>query len=117
MSAASIPGIVTVSATLVVGLRSVNNGLPHHIITDLGSNFNNHQFWEDCENSGMDIQYVSVTHPRTNKQVGHANGMVLDALGKRLHDAVSHPIYKENASHMCARINLHTYYRQKSVIP
>jgi hypothetical protein len=21
-------------------------GLPHRIITDLGSNFNNHQFWE-----------------------------------------------------------------------
>jgi hypothetical protein len=22
------------------------DGLPHRIITDLGSNFNNHQFWE-----------------------------------------------------------------------
>jgi predicted methyltransferase len=30
-------------------------GLPHCIITDLGSNFNNHQFWEYCENSGIDI--------------------------------------------------------------
>jgi hypothetical protein len=29
-------------------------GLPHRIITDLGSNFNNHQFWEYCENSGID---------------------------------------------------------------
>jgi hypothetical protein len=37
-------------------------GLPHHIITDLGSNFNNHQFWEHCENSGIDIRYVSVAH-------------------------------------------------------
>jgi hypothetical protein len=27
-------------------------GLPNRIITDLGSNFNNHQFWEYCENSG-----------------------------------------------------------------
>jgi hypothetical protein len=27
-------------------------GLPHRIITDLGSNFNNHKFWEYCENSG-----------------------------------------------------------------
>jgi hypothetical protein len=26
-------------------------GLPHRIIADLGSNFNNHQFWEYCENS------------------------------------------------------------------
>jgi hypothetical protein len=41
-------------------------GLPHRIITDLGSNFNNHQFWEYCENSGIDIRYVSVAHPRAN---------------------------------------------------
>jgi hypothetical protein len=27
-------------------------GLPHRIITDLGSNFNNHQFWEYCEKVG-----------------------------------------------------------------
>jgi hypothetical protein len=35
-------------------------GLPLRIITDLGSNFNNHQFWEYCENSGIDVRYVSV---------------------------------------------------------
>jgi hypothetical protein len=34
-------------------------GLPHRIITDLGSNFNNHQFWEYCENSRIDVRYVS----------------------------------------------------------
>jgi hypothetical protein len=28
-------------------------GLPHCIITDLGSNFNNHQFWEYCENNRL----------------------------------------------------------------
>jgi hypothetical protein len=62
-------------------------GLPHRIITDLGSNFNTHQFWEYCENSGIDVRYVSVAHPRANGQVERANGMVLDALKKRLHDA------------------------------
>jgi hypothetical protein len=36
-------------------------GLPHRIITDLGSNFNNHQFWEYYENSEIDVRYVSVT--------------------------------------------------------
>jgi hypothetical protein len=41
-------------------------GLPHRIITNLGSNFNNHQF----------------AHPRANRPVKHANGMVLDALKK-----------------------------------
>jgi hypothetical protein len=61
--------------------------LPHRIITDLASNFNNHQLWEYCENSGIDVRYVSVSHPRANGQVERANGMVLDAHKKRLHDA------------------------------
>jgi hypothetical protein len=55
-------------------------GLPHCIIIDLGSNFNNHQFWEYCENSGINVRYVSVAHPRANGQVERTNGMVLDAL-------------------------------------
>jgi ribonuclease HI len=64
-------------------------GLPHRIITDLGSNFNNHQFCEYCENSGIDVRYVSVAHPRANGQVERVNGMVLDALKKRLHDVAN----------------------------
>jgi hypothetical protein len=63
--------------------------LPHRIITDLGSNFNNHQFWEYCENCGIDVRCVSVAHPRANGQVERANGMVLDALKKRLHDTAN----------------------------
>jgi hypothetical protein len=64
-------------------------GLPHCIITDLGFNFNNHQFWEYCENSRIDVRYVSIAHPRANGQVERANGMVLDALKKRLHDVAN----------------------------
>jgi hypothetical protein len=64
-------------------------GLPHRIITDLGSNINNHQFWEYYENSGIDVRYVSVNYPWANAQVERANGMVLDALKKRLHDAAN----------------------------
>jgi hypothetical protein len=64
-------------------------GLPHRIIIDLGSNFNNHQFWEYCENSEIDVRYISVAHPRANGQVERANGMILDALKKRLHDAAN----------------------------
>jgi hypothetical protein len=64
-------------------------GLPHRIITDLGSNFNNHQFWEYCENNGINVRYVSIAHPRANGQVERANGMVLDTLKKRLHDAAN----------------------------
>jgi transposase InsO family protein len=64
-------------------------GLPHRIITDLRSNFNNHQFQEYCKNREIDVRYVSVAHPRANGQVERANGMVLDALKKRLHDAAN----------------------------
>jgi hypothetical protein len=64
-------------------------GLPHHIISNLGSNFNNHQFWEYCENSEIDVWYVSVSHPRANGQVECANGIVLNAIKKRLHDATN----------------------------
>jgi transposase InsO family protein len=64
-------------------------GLAHRIITNLGSNFNNHQFWEYCENNGIDVRYVSVVHPRANGQVERSNGMVLYALKKRLHDAAN----------------------------
>jgi hypothetical protein len=63
--------------------------LPHCIITDLGSNFNNHQFWEYYENSRIDVRYVLVAHPHANDQVERANGMVLDALKKRLHDVAN----------------------------
>jgi hypothetical protein len=63
--------------------------IPHRIITNLGSNFNNHQFWEYCENSGIDVRYVSVAHPRANGQVERANGMMLDTLKKRLHDTAN----------------------------
>jgi transposase InsO family protein len=64
-------------------------GLPYCIITDLGSTFKNHQFWEYCKNSGIDVRYVSVAHPRANGKVERANGMVLDALKKQLHDAAN----------------------------
>nr|XP_034569775.1 uncharacterized protein LOC117834267 [Setaria viridis] len=55
-------------------------GFPNRIIIDLCSTFNNHEFWEYCENSGIDIQYVSVAHPWANGWVERANRMLLEAL-------------------------------------
>jgi hypothetical protein len=49
-------------------------GLPHRIITDLGSNFDNHQFWEYCENRGIDVRYVSVTHLHANGKLSTPTG-------------------------------------------
>jgi hypothetical protein len=57
---------------------------PNTTITDLGSNFHSHEFWEFCERSAIKVKYVSVAHPRTNGQVERANGLILDGLNKRL---------------------------------
>jgi hypothetical protein len=38
-------------------------GFPNTIITDLGSNFYSHQFWDFCECSSIEVKYVSVAHP------------------------------------------------------
>jgi hypothetical protein len=62
-------------------------GFPNTIITDLGSNFTANQFWEFCENSSIEVKYVSVAHPRANGQVERANGLIIDGLKKRLYDA------------------------------
>ena len=62
-------------------------GLPHTIITDLGSNFTSQSFWDICDNSCIEVKYVSVAHPRANGQVERIDGLVLDGLKKRLYDA------------------------------
>jgi hypothetical protein len=61
-------------------------GFPNIIITDLGTNFTAHLFWEFYENTTIKVKYVSVVHPRANGQVERANGMILDGLRKRLYD-------------------------------
>ena len=60
-------------------------GLPNSIITDLRTTFNSHHFWDFCEDRCISIKHISVAHPRANGQVKRANGMILDALKKRLY--------------------------------
>jgi hypothetical protein len=59
-------------------------GFPSTIITDLGSNFTSHEFWEFCERSAIEVKYVLMAHPQANSQVEHANSLILDELKKRL---------------------------------
>jgi hypothetical protein len=61
-------------------------GFPNTIITDLGSNFHSHQFWDFYERSSIEVKYVSVAHPRANGQVERANSLILNGLKKRLYD-------------------------------
>jgi hypothetical protein len=59
-------------------------GLSSSIITDLGTTFTGHHFWDFYEDRCISVKYVSFAHPRANGQVERANGMILDALKKRL---------------------------------
>jgi hypothetical protein len=59
-------------------------GLPN-IITDLGTQFTGSAFWDFCNERSIVVKYVLVAHPRANGQVERANGMILDALKKRLY--------------------------------
>jgi transposase InsO family protein len=61
-------------------------GIPNSIITDLGSNFTSSEFFDFCEQKSIQIKYASVAHPRANGQVERANGMILDALRKKIFD-------------------------------
>jgi transposase InsO family protein len=61
-------------------------GIPNNIITDLGSNFTSSEFFDFCEKRSIQIKYASVAHPRANGQVERANGMILDALRKKVFD-------------------------------
>ena len=59
-------------------------GIPN-IITDLGTQFTGNAFWDFCNERSIVVKYVSVAHPRATGQVERANGMILDALKKRMY--------------------------------
>ena len=80
-----------VQSTAKKALELFNNiiqrfGLQNSIIIDLGFTFTGSDFWDFCEDRCISIKYVSVAHPRANGQVERANGMILDALKKRLYE-------------------------------
>ena len=53
-------------------------GFPNTFITDLGSNYTSQKLWDYCENSCINVKYVSVAHPRANIQVRRINGLIID---------------------------------------
>jgi hypothetical protein len=63
-------------------------GIPNSIITDLGSNFTSSEFFDFCEQRSIQIKYASVAHPRANDKVERANGMILEALRKKVFDKI-----------------------------
>jgi transposase InsO family protein len=44
-------------------------GMPNNIITDNGTRFTVREFKDFCANSGIKINYASVSHTQSNSQV------------------------------------------------
>jgi hypothetical protein len=59
-------------------------GVPHSIITDNGMNFTSKEFKNYCESTGIKLKFASVAHPKTNRQVEKANGLICNGIKKRL---------------------------------
>jgi hypothetical protein len=57
-------------------------GFRNTIITDLGSNFHSHHFWDFYKRGAIEVKYVSVAHLWANDQVERTNGLILDGLKK-----------------------------------
>ena len=64
----------------------VRFGVPNRIITDNGTQFTGSEFTNWCEELGIKICYASMAHPQSNKQVEHANGLVLQGIKSRIFD-------------------------------
>jgi transposase InsO family protein len=61
-------------------------GVPNNIITDNETQFTAREFKDICVDSGIKINYASVSHPQSNGQVEHSNDMILQGLKPRFFD-------------------------------
>jgi transposase InsO family protein len=56
--------------------------VPYSIITDNGTNFTSKEFKSYCEGLGIKLKFASVAHPKTNRQVEKANGLICNGIKK-----------------------------------
>jgi transposase InsO family protein len=64
-------------------------GIPNCIITDNGTQFTGKKFLYFCDNHHICVLWSAVAHPKTNGQVEHANGMVLQGLKPRIFEKLN----------------------------
>jgi hypothetical protein len=64
-------------------------GVPHRIITDLGTAFTGSDFWDFCQDNLIDVYYSGVADQHYNGQVERTNGMVLQGIKDRIFDDAS----------------------------
>jgi len=55
-------------------------GILNVIITDNGTQFTGKKFLDFCDRHHIRVNWSTVAHPRTNGQVEHANGRILQGL-------------------------------------
>jgi transposase InsO family protein len=60
--------------------------IPNNIITDNEIQFTTREFKDFCIDSGIKINYASVSHWQSNGQVEHSDGMILQGLKHRIFD-------------------------------
>jgi transposase-like protein len=74
------------STTAINLIKSIifHFGVPHNIITDNGTNFTSKMFKNCCESMGIKLKFASMAHPKTNRQVEKANGLICNSIKKRL---------------------------------
>nr|XP_051211045.1 uncharacterized protein LOC127328491 [Lolium perenne] len=69
----------------------VRYGYPHNISTDNGTMFSQGVFSRFCEEKGIQLDLVSVAHPKSNGQVEKANGLILAGIRPRLVEPLERP--------------------------
>jgi hypothetical protein len=63
--------------------------VPNYIITDNVTQFIGKKFLDFYDNHDISVLWSVVAHPKTNGQVEHANGMVLQGLKPRIFDKLN----------------------------
>jgi hypothetical protein len=58
--------------------------VPHNIITDNGTNFISKEFKNYYEGMRIKLKFASIAHPKKNRQVEKANGLICNGIKKRL---------------------------------
>ena len=59
-------------------------GVLNSIITDNGTQFTGRKFIRFCDEQHIRIDWAAIAHPWMNRQVEHANGMLLQGLKPRI---------------------------------
>jgi transposase InsO family protein len=70
----------SITAAKAAELIKENNDkfvVPNNVIIDNGTQFTAREFKDFCADSGIKINYASVSHQQSNSQVEHSNGRIL----------------------------------------